>query len=157
MKAALMHIMVASVWTFLHGNTTLGGFFIGGIASFILLWAFQKVLKCEDYVRRVLAAIVFALHFLRDVLTSNLRMCRLSLTPGIGEVEGSFTFYDVSDLTKVEATLLAHFINLTPGTTVADLTEEGNFILHTFPSVDEAVLEKQINQTLRRRLLAVTR
>lgn len=157
MKALLMHLLVTSVWTFLYGNTTLGGFFLAGIASFVLLWIFQKVLHCEDYVRRVLAALAFTFFFIWDIIQSNVTMARLCLKPGVGRQEGAFSTYDVSDLTSAETLLMAYCINLTPGTTVADRTEEGCFVLHSFPAMDASELETQINQTLKRRLLAITR
>lgn len=157
MKALLMHILVAAVWTFLHGTTTLGGFVLGGIASFFLLWIFQKVLRCEDYVRRVRAALAFFLRFLVDVVRSNLAMARLCLEPGVGSKEGNFTLYDVSDLSETETVLMAYLINLTPGTTVADRTDEGIFVLHSFPSMESAELAELIHQTLRKPLLEITR
>ncbi len=157
MKALLMHLLIALVWSFLHGHTTLGGFFIGGVASFLLLWVFKKVLRCEDYVRRVLALLAFAGHFLRDVARSNVSMAKLCLKPGIGTQGGNFTIYDARDLTPAETVLLAYLINLTPGTTVADRTGEGRFVLHSFPAVEAETLEQQINETLKRRLLAITR
>lgn len=157
MKAMLMHFLVASVWTFLQGNATLGGFITGGIASFFLLWIFQKVLGCEDYIRRALATLSFAGHFLYDVARSNLAMAKLCLQPGVGKRSGSFTTYDVGDLTPTETVLLAYFINLTPGTTVADRTEQGCFVLHSFPAVESTTLEERINKTLRKPLLEITR
>lgn len=157
MMSLFMHLLVASVWTFLQGNTTLGGFFIGGVAGFLLLWCFQKTLKCEGYVRRVLAVIRFTWFFLGSVLVSNWRMVCLSISPRVGERQGSFSRYDTKDLSSVEMVLLAYFINLTPGTTVADRCSDGYFILHTFPSVSEEQLKKEINTTLREPLLAFTR
>lgn len=157
MSSLIMHMLVTGVWAFLNGTPTIGGFFIGGVASFILLWAFQKVLKCEDYVRRVLAGLAFAAFFLKDVVVSNVSMAKLCLKPGINEQEGSFSQYKVSDLTPTETVLLAYLINLTPGTTVADRTKDGHFVLHSFPCVDADVLEQKINETLKCRLLAITR
>ncbi|QIF01814.1 Na+/H+ antiporter subunit E [Roseimicrobium sp. ORNL1] len=157
MKALLMHFLVASVWTFLHGTTTLGGFVLGGIASFFLLWVFQKVLHCEDYVRRVRAALAFFVRFLVDVVRSNLAMAKLCLDPKVGSKEGSFTTYDVSDLSETETVLMAYLINLTPGTTVADRTDEGLFVLHSFPSMESAELAERIHLTLRKPLLEITR
>lgn len=157
MKAVLMHLLVTVVWTFLHGHTTMGGFFIGAIASFLLLWALSGVLHCEDYVRRVRALVSFAFRFVCSMVMSNFEMARLSLTPGIGKREGNFTRYDVNGLKHIEEVLLAQFINLTPGTTVADRSPDGYFILHSFPEIDEDVLREKIDRTLKERLLAFTR
>lgn len=157
MKAVLLHLSLTLVWSFLHGNPTIGGFILGGIGSFILLWAFKKVLQCEEYVRRVFSLLSFTLFFLRTVLRDNVNMARLCLTPDISKLDGNFTRYDVSDLTQTETTLLAHLINLSPGTTVADLSDDGHFILHSFPAADASKLQQYINETLKARLLAITR
>ncbi len=157
MKATSMHLLVTVVWTFLYGQTTLAGFFIGAVASFFMLWALEGVLNCEDYIRRVRALISFALHFAGSMVKSNFEMGILSLTPGIAKRGGSFTRYDVNDLTPLETVLLAQFINLTPGTTVADRSHDGYFILHSFPSIDEDRLREKIDKSLKGRLLAVTR
>ncbi|NLT69885.1 MAG: hypothetical protein GXX91_04235 [Verrucomicrobiaceae bacterium] len=157
MKSALMHLSVAVVWTFLHGHATMGGFLVGAIASFLLLWALSGVLHCENYVRRVRALVSFAFRFVWSMVKSNFEMARLSLTPGIGKREGNFTTYDVNGLNHVEEVLLAQFINLTPGTTVADRTAEGYFILHSFPRIEEEVLRERIDRSLKERLLAFTR
>lgn len=157
MKALLMHFLVASVWTFLHGTTTLGGFVLGGIASFFLLWVFQKVLRCEDYVRRVRAALAFFARFVVDVVRSNLAMAKLCLDPRVGSKEGNFTTYDVSDLSETETVLMAYLINLTPGTTVADRTDEGIFVLHSFPAMESDALSEIIHRTLQKPLLEITR
>lgn len=157
MRAALMHLSVAVVWTFLHGHATMGGFLVGAIASFLLLWALSGVLHCEDYVRRVRALVSFAFRFVGSMVKSNFEMARLSLTPGIGKQEGNFTTYDVNGLSQVEEVLLAQFINLTPGTTVADRNSEGYFILHSFPRIEEDALRERIDRTLKERLLAFTR
>src|SRR5690606_10401461 len=105
MKAALMHLLVTVVWTFLHGHATMGGFFSGAIASFFLLWALSGVLHCEDYVRRVRALVSFAFRFVGSMVMSNFEMARLSLTPGIGKKAGNFTTYDVNDLNHIEEVL----------------------------------------------------
>ncbi len=157
MRAAAMHLLVTLVWTFLYGQTTMAGFFIGAIASFLLLWALEGVLHCQDYVRRVRAFVAFVFHFVCSMVRSNFEMGILSLSPGIGKQRGSFTRYDVNGLSPMETVLLAQFINLTPGTTVADRTPDGYFILHSFPRMEEDRLREKIDRDLKCRLLAITR
>lgn len=157
MKAAVMHLLVTVVWTFLHGKTTMAGFLVGAIASYFLLWVLQDVLHCGNYVRRVRALVLFFFHFLWSMVRSNFEMAILSLSPGVGQLRGCFTRYEVHGLTPVETVLLAQFINLTPGTTVADRDEEGHFILHSFPAIDADRLSQKIDHNLRARILAFTR
>ncbi len=157
MKALGMHLLVTVVWTFLYGQTTLAGFTVGATASFFMLWALQGVLGCEDYIRRVRALISFFLRFVWSMVRSNFEMALLSLTPGIGKTSGGFTHYNVKDLTNMETVILAQFINLTPGTTVADRDAEGYFILHSFPQIEEDLLQRRIDENLKTRLLAITR
>lgn len=157
MRAFAMHFLVTVVWTFLHGQTTMAGFLVGAIASFLLLWALQGVLRCENYVRRVRALLAFAPLFILSMVRSNFEMGILSLSPGVGKKEGGFTRYDVKGLTHLEIVVLAQFINLTPGTTVADRDDEGFLILHSFPKISEDLLTEKINKNLKSRLLAITR
>ena len=152
-----MHLLVTVVWTFLHGQTTMAGFFVGAIASFLLLWALKGVLHCGNYVRRVRALVSFAFHFVGSMVRSNFEMAILSLSRNVGERRGSFTRYDVNGLSPVETVLLAQFINLTPGTTVADKEPGGHFILHSFPWIEEEQLREKIDRNLKARILAFTR
>ena len=157
MKAMAMHLLVALVWLFLSGNTTLGGFIMGMLAGFVLLATFKRALKCETYVRRLWAGGIFVLHFLKDVCTTNFKLVCLTLSPSASSAKGKFVTYDVSDLSRLETVILAQCLSMTPGTMVAELTDESKLVLHTFPATSEEELKVQIDTSLKRHLLAFTR
>jgi len=158
MKAPIMHLLIAFVWLFLSGNTSLGGFFSGLIAGFLLLALFQRALETQDYVRRVVAFGRFTLLFLREVVVSNIRIARLALYPKVGSIRGEFMAYNVEDLTKLEILLLCYCVSLTPGTTVAGKSaDERSIVLHAFASGTPEEISEHIDQTLRKYILAFTR
>lgn len=157
MKAMAMHLLVALVWLFLSGNTTLGGFIMGMLAGFVLLATFKRALKCETYVRRVRGCVIFVLYFILDVFKTNFELACLTLSKGASSTKGKFLSYDVSDLNRFETLILAQCLSMTPGTMVAELTDDAKLILHAFPATSEEALKVQIDTTLKRHLLAFTR
>lgn len=157
MKAAVMHLLVALVWLFLNGSGTLGAFLVGLAAGFLLLALFRRALRCESYVRRIGAFVVFLFRLLVDIIHSNLRIARLVLSPQAGTIPGRFVCYDVRDLTKIEIILMSQCLSLTPGTTVAELDARGQLVLHTFPALSDEELKDMVDRTVRQPLLAFTR
>ncbi|RYD61803.1 MAG: hypothetical protein EOP84_35285 [Verrucomicrobiaceae bacterium] len=158
MKALIMHLLIAFVWLFLSGNTSLGGFVIGLLAGFLLLALFQRALEAQDYVRRLVAVARFAVVFLREVAISNIRIARIVLRPKVRHIRGEFMAYNVEDLTKFETLLLCYCVSLTPGTTVAGKSEdERAIILHAFASGTPGEISEHIDQTIRKYILAFTR
>ena len=158
MKALIMHLLVAFVWLFLSGNTTLGGFLSGLIAGFLLLALFQRALQAQDYVRRVIAFARFTVLFLKEIVVSNLRIAQVALRPNARRIHGEFMAYNVEDLTKFETLLLCYCVSLTPGTTVAGKSEdERAIVLHAFASGTPEEICEHIDQTLRKYILAFTR
>ncbi len=158
MKALIMHLLIAFVWLFLSGNTSLGGFISGLIAGFLLLALFQRALQAQDYVRRLLAFARFAVLFLREVVISNLRIASTALHPQVRRIRGEFMAYNVEDLTKFEILLLCYCLSLTPGTTVAGKSvDERAIVLHAFASGTPQEISEHIDRTLRKYILAFTR
>lgn len=158
MKALIMHLLVAFVWLFLSGNTTLGGFLGGLIAGFLLLALFQRALQAQDYVRRVIAFARFTVLFLKEIVISNIRIAQVALHPNARRIHGEFMAYNVEDLTKFETLLLCYCVSLTPGTTVAGKSDdERAIVLHAFASGPPEEICEHIDRTLRKYILAFTR
>ena len=158
MKAMIMHLLIAFVWLFLSGNTSLGGFFGGLIAGFLLLAFFQRALEAQDYVRRTVAFARFAVLFVWEIVVSNFRIARIAVHPNARRIHGEFMAYNVEDLTKFETLLLCYCVSLTPGTTVAGKSEdERSIVLHAFASGTPEEISEHIDRTIRTYILAFTR
>jgi multisubunit Na+/H+ antiporter MnhE subunit len=153
-----MHLLVAMVWLFLSGNTTLGGFLVGLVSGFALLALFRRAIRCETYVRRVSSLLIFVVCFARELVVSSLRIARVALQPGAGDVKGCFVRYEAPGLSDLEVMLLAHCISLTPGTTTVTRTEDRQgLILHAFAGGSPDELQRSIDATLKEGILAFTR
>ncbi len=154
----LVHMLVALVWLFLSGTTTLGNFFLAIALTFLLLALFQKPLHCRDYVRRVCAFCVFVARLIFAIIGSNLRIMRVVMWRNASAIEGAFTTYDVSDLTDFEVLLLSVCVGLSPGTIVADRSEDGKeLVLHVFAVGSSAEIRATIDVTLKSGILSFTR
>lgn len=155
---ATVHLLIALVWMFLSGNTTLGGLALGLAAGFALMALFQNALGCESYVRRLVAALRFTVHFLMQVIYSNLRIARAVLRKDAGSLRGEFLTYSVEGLTDLELLLLCQCISLTPGTIVAEKSADGReLILHAFASGEPDEIRHSLDEELKRPILSFTR
>lgn len=153
-----IHILVALVWMFLSGNTTPGGFGIGLLAGFALMALFKKALGCQDYIRRMVALVLFGGRFLKQVVASNLRIARVALQKDAGKFHGYFMTYAIDGLTQIEILILCQCISLTPGTIVAEKSKDGrDLILHAFASGDAEEVRLALDEGLKRNILAFTR
>lgn len=157
MNALYMHFLIAFVWTFLIGNLSLGGFIGGLFAGYLLLVLFRRALMCENYVRRTNGLLSYAIYFLKEVLLSNLRIVRVSLSSNPSSVKGRFIAYDVEGLKNLEVLLLSHSLNLTPGTIVAKKSHnQAEIVIHTF-AVGEAARVRESVDKMKARIMRFTR
>lgn len=154
----IMHLLVALVWLFLSGNTTLANFAIALGLTFLLLALFQKPLHCQDYVRRTVAFFVFLGRLIAAIIASNLRIMRVAVQRDAKQVEGFFVDYDTSRLTDFEILLLSICIGLSPGTIVADRLDDGKtLVVHGFGAGSVAEVEEALDVTLTAGILSFTR
>ena len=157
-QGTAIHILVALVWMFLSGNTTLGGLGVGLLAGFAMMTLFRKALGCQDYVRRMTAFVLFIGKFLEMVGLSNLRIARVALARNAGSIHGHFMEYSIEGLTDVEILILCQCISLTPGTLVADKNPDGSkLILHAFASGDADEVRATLDARLKKNILSFTR
>jgi len=157
MKALALNLIVAVVWLLLQADASGFQFVIGYLLGFGLIALFPDPLKGRDYVRRILAASVFALIFLREFLLSSMQVVRQVLFTPVRNLRPRIIHYHTGGLTSLEALLLSHVISLTPGTTTVDVSDDRTkFILHVMDGDPDAV-RLSIDQTLKKGILAFTR
>lgn len=154
----IVHMLVALVWLFLSGNTSLGNFFLAIVLTFILLALFRKPLHCEHYIRRSLAFGAFLRALIFDIVASNLRITRVVLQRDAARIEGSFVHYNVGGLTEFEVLILSLCIGLSPGTMVADRSDDrSELILHVFAAGSDEEIRRKLDSTLKKDILSFTR
>jgi len=157
MKALALNLIVAVVWLLLQAEASGLQFLLGYLLGFGLIALFPDPLRGRDYVRRSLAAFVFALIFLREFLMSSLQVVRQVLFTPVRQLRPRIFRYPTGGLSSIEALLLSHVISLTPGTTTIDISDDrGEFILHVMNGDPDAV-RRSIDQTLKKGILAFTR
>lgn len=157
-QGIVTHLLVALVGMFLSGNTTIGGLGVGLIAGFALMALFRQALGCQDYIRRVLAAGVFAGRFLQQILISNMRIARVALRRDAGKLRGEFLTCSIEGLTPFETLLYCQCISLTPGTIVAEQSaDHRTLVLHSFASGTPDEIRQALEEGLKRDILSFTR
>ena len=153
----VLHLFIALVWFFLSGTQTVANFLIAFLCTFALLALFRKAIGCEGYIRRMGAFCKFIVHFILDIIASNIRIMRVAISREAGQRHGRFIEYDVSGLSDVEILLIAQCIGLSPGTMVAERAGEGRLIIHTFATGEPHEVRASLDRTLKSGILAFTR
>lgn len=124
----LLNILLALAWLLLTGQFTVVNLLFGLGASFCLLWLFGKVWNPPDedmqgitYVQKVVTVFSFALFFIRELVAANMRVAAdvLRLRP---QIAPAIVTVPLRDFTDGEATMLANFVTLTPGTLSLDVS-----------------------------------
>lgn len=155
---AIIHLLVALVWLFVSGNITLANFVVALIATFLLMSFFRKAIGCENYVRRVKAFFRFALHFAWEIVISNVRIMRVVMRGDAARIPGQFVGYNVEGLTNFEILLISQCIGMSPGTMVAEMSEDGkHLMIHAFPAASPEEVRAKLDSTLKNGILSFTR
>ncbi len=158
MKSFVLHLFITILWLLLSDQPSLGSFFVGMLIGFGLLYLFQAALESHSYVCRCMAFFKYTLIFSRAFLVSSLNVAWLSVTRDPSKIHSGFLRYDVSGLSMVEIIILSYSIGLTPGTTPADLEDDGKtLIVHVLELDQPGAVAEDITQTLRDNILAFTR
>ncbi len=153
-----INLIIALLWLFLSTEPNLGTLVVGYLVGFLLIAAFPRLLRSEDYVRRTIAFFQFFLLFFKEVTLSTIGVAKAVLFTRKDEINPDFLELDVSDLTKGEILLLSHCITLTPGTTSIEISRDFRHLtIHAFDATDPGGVRESINTGLRDPILAFTR
>ena len=153
-----INLIIALLWLFLSTEPNLGSLIVGYLMGLLLIAAFPRLLRSEDYVRRTIAFFRFLFLFFGEVTLSTIEVAKAVLFRRVDEINPDFLELDVSDLTKGEILLLSHCITLTPGTTSIEIS--GDFqrlTVHAFDASNPDAVRKSINNGLRDPILSFTR
>lgn len=157
MRALALNVAIALIWMLLT-EITMVSTTVGFVLGFGLLAAFPAVWASKDYVRRTVAAAFFLRVFGAAFLRSSWEVLRISLSGEIDRLRPRVLTYDVTGMNAFEILLLTHCISLTPGTTTVDVSDDfTRLTLHALDAPDPEAVRRDIDETLKRGILAFTR
>lgn len=127
----VLNLLLAIVWLLLTGQFTPTNFIFGLVASYGVLWGFWRAISPAPvdevrpgYFSKVPQVISFAFFFVWELILANLRVAIDVLNPRL-RIEPAVVATPLHNYSDAEATLLANFITLTPGTLSLDIVDEG--------------------------------
>ncbi|MEZ4709836.1 MAG: Na+/H+ antiporter subunit E [Caldilineaceae bacterium] len=126
----LLNVLLAVAWLLLTGQFTPGNFIFGLLLSYGVLWLFWRTAGADaderarpGYFQKAPRLISFMLFFVWELILANVRVARDVLRPRI-RFEPAVVAIPLQNYSDAEATLLANFITLTPGTVSLDIVDE---------------------------------
>lgn len=157
--AGFLNLAIATLWLFLGDQASIERFIAGWLVGFVLIAVFQKLLRAERYVRRVLALAGLFWVLTREVVISSLSVLLLAWSGRASRPESAFFIYDTEHLTPMETLILAHCITLTPGTVTIDFIGDNydQLRVHVLDSTDIEKSKASIRNTLEKAITGVTR
>jgi len=158
MTAFGLNVVIAVMWLLLSNAPSATVFAVGFAVGFALVAAFRTVIGGENYVRRCIAFVGFALVFTREFVVANAKVAWLVLFRSRESLHPNFLTYDVTGLTRHEILLLFYCISLTPGTTTVDVAPDfKTLVLHALDADHPDQVRAEVDRTLKRSILAFTR
>lgn len=151
------NIFLALGYMAMQGSFTLPSLLAGFALGYAALWITQPLYGASRYFRRAPKAVGLALFFLRELISSNLRVLWDVVTPRHISRPG-IVGIPLSAKSDMEILLVANMISLTPGTLSVDLSEDrGTLYVHVMFLDDPETFRQSIKDGLERRVLEVTR
>jgi len=157
-KFAIIHFVVVVIWVLLRGEFSALSLGVGWLLGLVLLLLMRPIVGGGAYFGRLVGAARFAAVFSGAFLASCGQIVRLCLGRGPRRLNPRMMTYDVRGLGRIEVLLLAHCISLTPGTTTVDVDlAGGRLLLHALDAPDPEAVRQEIDRSLRRAVLGLTR
>jgi len=159
MKHFGLNLMIAAIWLLLQDHRpTFATFVIGYLIGYGLILLFREALDSREYTRRVTAVIAFAGVFLHAFAVASVGLLRVVLATPLSRLSPRFITYSVAGMKPYEIVILSYLINLTPGSSVVEISgDHQTLLLHILDTKDPDAVRDEIDHTLKRALLALTR
>lgn len=152
----LSNILLAFVWIALTGAFTLGNFTFGFIICFGIMWLISPERRQDEYLNRIPKMIAFFFYFLSELAKANYQVATDVITPK--NIRPGIIRVPLDVKTNLEITLLANFINLTPGTLVIDISDDRKvFYIHSMLIKDRNQFINMIKNGFEKKLLEILR
>ena len=152
----LSNILLAFIWIALTGTFSLGNFAFGFVLCFGIMWLISANRRRDQYFTRIPRIVFFFFYFIYELVKANYHVASDVITfknvrPGIIRVP-------LDAKTNLEITLLANFINLTPGTIIVDMSDDRKvFYIHTIRVKNREQFIHEIKNGFEKRLLEILR
>ncbi|WP_414841083.1 Na+/H+ antiporter subunit E [Enterococcus saccharolyticus] len=153
----LINLIIAVTWAFLQNSFTASHFFFGYVVGILILFILRKFLIFDFYMDRVWALVKLLFLFFVELVKSNIDVIKIILSPKLKNKTGIVAVETRLD-SKLEITLLAGLISLTPGTISMDFSDNGKTIyIHSLDIPDKEKMIEQIHNTFERAIMEVTK
>jgi multicomponent Na+:H+ antiporter subunit E len=157
MNYFLLNIGLALVWVALTGTFGPLNLAVGFMLGYLTLRLAQGVSGASAYFSKVRQVSSFALFFLRELLTANIRVAIDVLTPG-HRMQPRVLAVPLDAFTDTEITFFANALSLTPGTLSLDVSTDRRVLyIHAMYAADAEAARRAIKVGLEQRVLALTR
>lgn len=142
----LINLFIGFMWMFLQDNWSVLTFFSGYLFGLLVLFILRRYMRSKFYPITLFYVVNLLLVFIYELFSSSILVIKQVLRPKINITPGIFTLE--TDLEgDVEVTLLALLITLTPGSVVAEISDDGKrFYIHAMdiPESSDSVLRSQV-------------
>lgn len=157
MNVFLMNVLLALTWVLVTGAFTPINLIFGFGLGYAILWFTQSAFGASNYFGRVRRAVRFIVFYLRELVSSNLRVAYDVITP-THHMRPGIVAIPLDAKTDAEITLLANFITMTPGTLSLDLSDDRKVLyVHSMYVGNVEEFRREIKEGFERRLLEALR
>ena len=157
MIAVLLNIMLAFLWGAVSGSFAFLNLAFGYAVGFLVLLAFRDETRAGPYIDHAQQAARLVGLFLRELLSSNLRVAYDVVTPR-HRMQPAVLALDVDVRDDVELILLSSMITRTPGNLVIDVSQDRcTLFLHAMYAGDREEVRRSVKESFEREVLRLTR
>lgn len=158
MNSFILNLVIAFTWLLLQVRASFPSFVVGFLLGFALIRLFPEVLDSRTYTRRTTAVAAFTVIFIKQFVAACGQLIWTILFKPTSRLHPRIITLDTSHLRTLEVLMLAHCISLTPGSScVAISDDKKTLVLHVLDTLDPDAVREEIDQTLTRGILAITR
>lgn len=127
MRQVILNLVLAIVWCLLTGSAEPWNFIGGLLVGAAVVHVYGSVSGTERYLNRVRRLLRFTVYFFSIMVKANFQIAREVITPGLS-CKPRILRYPVAGMTDVQRTTLSSAISLTPGTLVADISPDSEWL-----------------------------
>ena len=142
----LLSLTLLLTWL-LANSFSPGQILLGAVLALVIPWFSRRFWPERVRIGRPLRVLRFIGHVLLDIVTANIAVARLILSP-VQSITPRFVHYPLRLRDEFAITVLANTISLTPGSVSADLSKDRRTLLIHALDVDD---ERALIETIRKR------
>ncbi|MBD1382589.1 Na+/H+ antiporter subunit E [Metabacillus arenae] len=153
----LLNFFLAFVWMFLQADYSGITFIIGYVLGIGVLFVLRRFFHRRFYINNVIAIIKLFLIFCRELITANIAVLKVVLSPKLHNRPGIFAFETTLEK-DWEITILSNLITLTPGTLVLDVSMDNKILyVHAMDIADSEESKREIRDSFEKAIKEVSR